>query len=95
MQTISSAKSVPEALKLSECERGAVGKNSPIHYILEKDPVQEAIEKNKKTNYLKLMLPHTSSKLKVMPWVSGTPVKFILHVRSAIHTCKQIEHGVK
>ena len=38
---------------------GLGGKNSPIQYIPEKDPVQEALKKNKKTNYFKLTLPHT------------------------------------
>ena len=66
MRTMSFAKSVPEGLKLLECERGIVGKNSPICYIPQKDPVQEALEKNKKTNYFKLMLPHMGSELKVM-----------------------------
>jgi len=92
---MSFAKSVPEELKLSECKWGVRGKNSPISYILEKDPVQEALEKNKKTNYFKLMLPHTGSKLKIVLWASGTPEKFILHVRSAIHACKQMEHDLK
>ena len=45
---MSFAKSVPEWLKMSECERGIGGKNSPIHYIPEKDPVQEALEKKTK-----------------------------------------------
>jgi hypothetical protein len=70
---MSFAKSAPQGLKLSECERGVGGKNSPIWYILEGDPVQEAIKKTTKTNYFKLMLPHTGSKLKVELWVSGTP----------------------
>ena len=39
LQTMSFAKSVPEGLKLSECEWGIGGKNSPIRYIPEKDPV--------------------------------------------------------
>jgi hypothetical protein len=92
---MSFAKSVPEGLKLSECERGIGGKNSPIRYIPEKDPVQEALEKNKKTNYFKLTLPNTGSELKVALWVSGTPEQFILHVHSAIHACKQMEHDIK
>ena len=70
---MSFAKSVPTGLKLLECERGVGGKNSPIRYIPEKDPVQEALEKNKKTNYFKLTLPNTGSELKVALWVSGTP----------------------
>ena len=28
-------------------------------------------------------------------WASGTPKQFILHVRTAIHACKQMEHDVK
>ena len=59
------AKSVPEGLKLLECERGIGGKNSPIRYIPEKDPVQEALEKTKITNYFKLTLLNMGSKLKV------------------------------
>ena len=88
LQTMSFRKSVPEGLKLLEWEWGIGGKNSPIRYIPKKDPVQEAIEKNIKTNYFKLMLPHMGSKLKVMLWVSGTPEQFVLHVHSAIHACK-------
>jgi len=41
------------------------------------------------------MLPHTGSELKVVLCVSGTPEQFILHVPSAIHACKQMEHDVK
>jgi hypothetical protein len=92
---MSFAKSVPKGLKLLECKRDVGGKNSPIRYIPKKDPVQEALEKNKKNNYFKLMLPNTGSELKVALWASGTPEQFILHVRSAIHTCKQMEHDVK
>ena len=92
---MSFTKSVPKGLKLSECERGIGGENSPICYIPEKDPIQEALEKNKKTNYFKLMLPHMGSELKVALWVSRTPEQFILPVRSAIHSCKQMEHDVK
>ena len=92
---MSFAKSVPEGLKLSECKWGIEGKNSPIRYIPEKDPIQEALEKNKKTNYFKLTLPHMGSKLKVTLWASGTPEQFILHVCSAIHACKQMEHDFK
>ncbi len=86
---------MPEGLKLLECMRGIRGKNSPIWYIPEKDPVQEALEKTKKTNYFKLMLPNMGSKLKVTLWASGTPKQFILHLCTAIQTCKQMEHDVK
>ena len=95
--TMSFTKSVPKRLMLLEYERGAGGKNSPIRYIPEKDPVQEALEKNKMTNYFKLTLPlpHMGSKLKVSLWASGTPKQLILHVCSANHTCKQMEHDIK
>ena len=92
---MSFAKSVPKGLKSLECKRGVGGKNSPIRYIPEKDPVQEALEKTKKANYFKLMLPNMGRELKVALWASWTPEQFILHVRSAIHTCKQMEHEIK
>jgi hypothetical protein len=77
---MSFAKSVPEGLKLLQCERGVGGKKSPIRYIPEKDLVQEALKKTKKSNYFKLMLPNMGSELKVALWVSWTPEQFILHV---------------
>ena len=86
--TMSFTKSVSKRLKLLECEQDIGGKNSLICYIPEKDPVQEALKKNKQTNYFKLTLPHMGSKLKVIFWASGTPEQFILHVCLAIHACK-------
>jgi hypothetical protein len=74
---MSFAKSVPEGLKLLECKHGIGGKNSLIHYIPEKDPIQEAL----KTNYFKLTLPNMGSKLKAALCVSGTLEQFIPHVR--------------
>eukprot|EP00804_Cyclotella_cryptica_P007350 CCRYP_002569-RA/>CCRYP_002569-RA protein AED:0.47 eAED:0.56 QI:0/0/0/0.66/1/1/3/0/156 len=70
--------------------RGVGGKNSPIRYIPEQDPVQDALAKDKKTTYFKLTLPNTGNELKVAVWASGTPEQFLLHVRSAIHACKQM-----
>ena len=87
---MSSAKAFPEGLKWIECERGVGGKNSPIRYIPEQDPVQDALEKSKKTTYVKLTLPNTGNELKVAVWASGTPEQFVLHIRSAIHACKQM-----
>ncbi len=52
--------------------------------------MQDALEKTKKTTYFKLTLPNTGNKLKVAIWVSGTPEQFLLHVRTAIHVCKQL-----
>jgi hypothetical protein len=87
---MASARAFPEGLKWIECERGVGGKNSPIRYIPEKDPVQDALEKGKKTTYVKLTLPDTGNELKVAVWASGTPEQFVLHIRSAIHACKQM-----
>ena len=78
-----------------ECKWGIGGENSPIRCIPEKDAVQEALKKTKKTNYFKLTLPNTASELKIALWASGTPKQFIMHVRSVIHACKQIELDVK
>ena len=91
LQAMSLAKSVPEGLKCQECERGVGGNKSPIRYIPESDPIQEALEKKKKTTYFKLTLPSTGSKLSVAQWTSGTPEQFLLHVRAVIHACKQME----
>jgi hypothetical protein len=87
---MSSVKAIPEGLKWVECKRGVGGKNSPIRYIPEQDPVQDALAKDKKTTYFKLTLPNTGNELKVAVWASGTPEQFLLHVRSAIHACKQM-----
>ena len=57
--------------------------------------MQEALEKSKKTKYFKLTLPNMGSELKVTLWASRTPEQFVLHVRSAIHAYKQMEHDVK
>ena len=82
---MSFTKSVPEGLKLSECERAIGGKNSHIRYIPESDPVQEALEKKKKVTYFKLTLPSTGSEMSMAQLTSGTPEQFLLHVRAAIH----------
>ena len=63
--------------------------NSPIRYILEQDPVQHALEKNKTTMYFKLKLPNTWNNLKVAIWANGTPEEYLLHVHTAAHVCKQ------
>ena len=56
---MSFAKAVPEGLKWVECELGIRGKNSPMHYIPEQDPMQDALQKHKKTIYFKLTLSNT------------------------------------
>ena len=52
--------------------------------------MQDALKKNKKTTYFKLTLPNTGNELKVAVWASRTPEKFLLHVFSVIHACKQM-----
>ena len=91
---MSLAKLVPEGLKCQECERGVGGNKSPIRYIPESDPIQEALEKKKKTTYFKLTVPSTGSELSMAQWTSGTPEQFLLHVHAAIHACKQMELDV-
>ena len=91
---MSFAKSIPKGLKWIECEHGIRGKNSPVRYIPEQDPmqdlVQDTLEKNKKASYFKLTLPNMGNELKVAIWASGTPEQFLLHVHTAIHVCKQM-----
>ena len=52
--------------------------------------MQDALDKTKKTTYFKLTLPNTGNELKVAIWASGTPEQFLLHVRTAMHVCKQL-----
>jgi hypothetical protein len=80
LKAMSFAKSVPKGLKLSECECGMGGKNSPIHYIPESYPIQEALKKKKKVTYFKLTLPSTGSEMSMAQWTFGTPEQFLLHV---------------
>eukprot|EP00804_Cyclotella_cryptica_P009741 CCRYP_011259-RA/>CCRYP_011259-RA protein AED:0.52 eAED:1.00 QI:0/0/0/0.5/1/1/2/0/396 len=80
---MSSVMAFPEGLKWNV--------NLALEERIEQDPVQDAFEKTKKTTYFKLTLPNTGNKLKVAVWASGTPEQFLLHVRSAIHACKQME----
>ena len=85
---MSSAKSNPKGLKVVECECGVGGKNAPIHYIPEQDPVQDALERTKMTMYFKLTFPNIGNEIKLVIWASGTPEQFLLHTHSAIHACK-------
>ncbi len=70
---MSLAKLTPKGLKVVECKHGMGCKHTPIRYIPEQDPVQDALEKTKKTTYFKLTLPNTGNEFKVAIWVSGTP----------------------
>ena len=85
---MSVVKSNLERLKVVECEPAVGGKNAPICYIPEQDPVQDALENTKKTTYFKSTLPNTGNELKVAIGTSGTPEQFLLHVRTAMHVCK-------
>eukprot|EP00804_Cyclotella_cryptica_P008270 CCRYP_020402-RA/>CCRYP_020402-RA protein AED:0.46 eAED:0.51 QI:0/-1/0/1/-1/1/1/0/141 len=86
---MSSVKAIPEGLS-GWSANVALEEELPIRYIPEQDPVQDALAKDKETTYFKLTLPNTGNELKVAVWASGTPEQFLLHVRSAIHTCKQM-----
>jgi hypothetical protein len=87
---MSSTKTFPKGLKWIECECCVRGKNSPIRYITEQDPMQDALEKNKKTTYVKLTLPNTGNELKVAVWASGAPKQFVMRMRSTMHVCNQM-----
>ncbi len=87
---MSLAKSTPKGLKVVECKHGMGCKNAPICYIPEQDLVQDALEKMKKTIYIKLTLSNTENELKVAIWASGTPKQFLLHIHTAMHICKQL-----
>ena len=87
---MSSAKSNPKGLKVVECERSVGSKNTSVQYIPEQDPEEDALDNTKKTAYFKLTLPNTGNELKVAIWASGTPEQFLLHVRTAMHVCKQL-----
>ena len=64
--------------------------NNIYHYIPEQDPVQDALEKSKKTTYFKLTLPTMGNKLKVAIWASRNSEQFLLHVHTGMHVCKQM-----
>eukprot|EP00804_Cyclotella_cryptica_P022129 CCRYP_011603-RA/>CCRYP_011603-RA protein AED:0.70 eAED:1.00 QI:0/0/0/0.5/1/1/2/0/149 len=72
---MSSVKAFPEGLKLIECECGVGGKNCPVLYIPEQDPVQDALKKTKKTTYFKLTLPNTGNELKAERAVETAKLK--------------------
>ena len=88
---MSVVKSNLERLKVVECECLVGDKNARIHYIPEQDPVQDALDKTKKTTYFKLTLPNTGNDLKVAIWASSrTPKQLLLHFHTAMHICKQL-----
>ena len=84
------SKAVPEGLKHVEYEHGIGGKNSPIHYMPEQDPIQDALKTKKKSNHFKLTLPETRSEMRVAIWASGTPEHFLIHVHGAVNIIQQM-----
>ena len=88
LRRMSLSKAVPEGLKSVECECGIGGKNSPIRYIPEQDPIQEALETKYPPTTFKLSLP-SGSEMRIVRWASGTPEHFLIHVQGAIHAIKE------
>ncbi len=91
LKRISLFKAVPQGFKSVECECGIEGKNSPIQYILEQDPIQETLETKHHPMSFMLTLP-SGSEMRMMRWASGTPEPepFLIHVRGAIHAVKEM-----
>ena len=56
---------VPEVLKSVECKHGVGGKNSPICYIPEQYPIQDALETKNQPTPLKFTLPNGSEMRKI------------------------------
>ncbi len=94
LKRMSLSKAVPEGLKSVECEHCIVGKNSPICYIPEQDPIQEALETKHQPMSFKLSLP-SGSEMMMVRWASGTPEHFLIHVQGAIHAIKEVELDTK
>ena len=90
LKRMSPKKAVPKVLKCVECERGVGGMNSPICYIPEQDPIQDALETKNQLTPLKFTLPN-GSEMRKMRWASGTPEHFLIHVKGAIHAIKEME----
>ncbi len=88
------SKAVPEGLKSVECEHGVGGKNSPICYIQEQDPIQEALETKHQPMSFKLSLL-SGSEIRTVRWASGIPENLFIHVQWAIHAIKEMELDTK
>ena len=93
LKKMSFAKIMLEGLQYIECEHGIGVKNSPICYIPEQDPIQEALET--KTTYFKLTLLNTSIEMMVARWAPKTLKQFFMHVRVVVHICEQMELETK
>ena len=78
---MSNAKSVPDGLKQSECERN-INYRPPIPYIPEKDTVSEAL--NEKVSIIKVKIADGMEQHLSM-WTCGTPEEFLNHVMRVKH----------
>ncbi len=67
---------------------------SPIRYIPEQDPIQDALETKHQPTSFKLSLP-SESEMRMVRWASGTPENFLIHMRGAIHAIKEMELDTK
>ncbi len=70
------------------------GRKSPICYILEQDPIQEALETKHQLTSFKLNLL-SGSEMRMVRWASKTPEHFLIHVQGAIHAIKEMELDTK
>eukprot|EP00804_Cyclotella_cryptica_P028302 CCRYP_013174-RA/>CCRYP_013174-RA protein AED:0.56 eAED:0.62 QI:0/0/0/1/1/1/2/0/269 len=85
---MSTEKIAPIGLKNKECERRRGDEKAPIHYVPDRDPVQETLDLKPKT--LKCTLAN-GSETQVMVWSGhGTNEQFILHVNKAYSTAKKM-----
>ncbi len=71
LKRISLTKAVPEGFERRECEHGIGGKISLLCYILEQDPIQEALEMKHQPTSFKLSLP-SGSEIRMVRWASMT-----------------------
>ena len=83
-------KPVPKGLKSVEGEPCIGGKNFPIRYILEQDPIQEALETKHQSMSFKLSLS-SGSEMRMVRWASGTSEHFLIHVQGAFHAINKME----
>eukprot|EP00804_Cyclotella_cryptica_P019135 CCRYP_020878-RA/>CCRYP_020878-RA protein AED:0.08 eAED:0.80 QI:0/0/0/1/1/1/3/0/430 len=85
---MSAEKMAPIGLKNQECERGRGGEKALIHYVPDRDPVQEALDLKPET--LKCTLAN-GSETRVTVWSGhGTNEQFVLHVNKAYSTAKKM-----
>jgi hypothetical protein len=74
------SKAVPKGRMSVECEHGVRGKNSPICYLPEQDPIHKVLAAKHKPMPLKFTLP-SGSEMRKIRWASGIPKHLLLPVR--------------